>query len=120
VADTLHGVVQCFRSGGEFVAEVPTRRHADEASRPVAVVPLAGGGMLVVDHGDEPGLRRIGADGRVSDPGVRELADPVALCVDERQRVYVLDRHGTRVQRLGPDLGFDRVVVDLAEIGLGE
>ncbi len=40
------------------------------------------------------------------------------LAIDDAGCVYVLDRQGERVQRLKPDLSFDRLIIDLAEIGL--
>jgi hypothetical protein len=125
VADTLHGVVQRFRldpgkASGRYVAHFHTAHRPDEASRPVAVVAVEGGDVLVADEGDRPGLRRFGIEGteRRSWQPCPELSleRPHALTRDAAGRIYVLDRDGGRVQRLNPDLSFDRLIVDLAEI----
>jgi hypothetical protein len=116
VADTLRGRIQRFRRDGTFVAHVPVGAPGALA-RPVAVV-RHGAGVLVIDRGDEPGLRSLTWEG-VRTPAAAALQaqchEPVALAVDERGRVYVLDRSGERVQRFRADLEFDAVVVDLAE-----
>jgi hypothetical protein len=123
VADTLHGVVQRFRLHGPYVGRVITARTPEEVSRPVAVVPIRDGEeLLVVDSGDEPGVRRFSIDGRVlpfDPPAGLVLEEPSGLAVDEAGRVYLLDRHGERVQRLRADLSFEKVVIDLAEVGFG-
>jgi hypothetical protein len=122
VADTLSGAVQRFTIAGRFVDLVPTSASEDEASRPVAVLPLAGGGCLVCDAGDREGLALVkpGRDVR----RLRDLADhiegPTALARDEQGRFYVLDRLGERVHRLGPELDYETEVVDLAELIYGD
>ena len=117
VADTMHGVVQRFRLDGRFVCEIPTAGRHDEASRPVAVQPLANGELLVADAGDHHGLRRVCENGRVVTVCEDvELDEPNDLAVDRHGRIYVLDRHGERVTRFTPDLGFDERIVDLAEV----
>lgn len=121
VADTLHGVIQRFRLDGSFVCEIPTAARHDEVSRPVSVVPLPKGELLVADQGDRNGLRRVGGDAAPAtiEPGY-DLDEPIDLAIDERDRIYVLDRHGERVVRLGKDLSLDRLIVDLAEVGFGD
>ncbi len=115
VADTLRGRVQRFRHGGMFVQEYLVR--SGEA-RPGHLVRLADGSILMVDHsGVHPELHAIERDGR--ERSVAELADachdPLALAVDDRNRVYILDRGGERVVRATEDLGFDSVLFELAE-----
>lgn len=119
VADTLHGVIQRFTLDGRYVGSVPLAVDADDAPRPVAVLRLDDGDLLVADAGDRGGLVR------VSLAGVRRalppwppgtFVEPTALARDAAGRIYVLDRHGERVQRLGPDLSYDGVVVDLFEL----
>ncbi|MEM7204148.1 MAG: NHL repeat-containing protein [Planctomycetota bacterium] len=119
VADTLHGVVQRFAADGGFVGHFTTSSRPDESSRPAAVIELAGGDVMVADQGDHRGLKRFSKGGEPrSVPSATEAQcdEPVALAVDERGRVYVLDRDGERVQRLNDDLTFDLTVVDLAEV----
>lgn len=117
VADTMHGVVQRFRRDGMFVCEVRTSAHHAEASRPVAVLPLPDGELLVADAGDYHGLRRIRANGRVEEVAA-EFDEATDLASDDRGRIYVLDRAGQRVQRLTSGLEPDGLIVDLAEVGL--
>jgi sugar lactone lactonase YvrE len=124
VADTLHGAVQRFSADGRFLGQVDTAQAPGESSRPVAAARLADGSVLVAEHGDRPGLKRFEVDGPALPvpPATAAhgcLDGPVGLAVDERGRVYVLDRDGERVQRLHPDLGFDTLVVDLAEVLYG-
>lgn len=117
VADTLAGRVQRFRADGTFVAQVPCAGRGT-LSRPVAVLRRPDGAMLVIDRGDGPGLRLLTAEGRaLAVPAAlsERCRDAVALAADERGRLYVLDRQGERVQRFTADLGFDGVIVDLAE-----
>jgi len=117
VADTLAGRVQRFRADGTFVAHLPVRA-APTMSRPVAVLRLPSGLVLVADRGDEPGLVAITAGGAPSTAAAAMAAhvrDPMALAADERGRVYVLDSGGERVVRFHPDLAYDGDVVDLAE-----
>ncbi|MEZ5963477.1 MAG: hypothetical protein R3F56_06490 [Planctomycetota bacterium] len=119
VADTLHGVIQRFVHDGRYVGEIPLRRDADIASRPIAVLRLPGGDVLVVDAGDRGGLARVSLSGvRQPLPDLPEgtFVEPSALATDAAGRVYVLDRHGERVQRLSPDLTYEGVVVDLQEV----
>jgi sugar lactone lactonase YvrE len=117
VADTLHGAVQRFDARGRFVGHFSTARAPGTASRPVAVVRLPDGDVLVADQGDMHGLARFSVHGeaRAEVEMEVELIDPVDLACDERGRVYVLDRDGERVHRLLPDLRVERLVVDLAE-----
>lgn len=119
VADTLHGVVQRFTHAGRYVGEVPLRRDRDEAVRPVAVLRLPDGGVLVADSGDRGGLARFdlrGARQALPDWPEGTFLEPTALTTDGAGRIYVLDRHGERVQRLAPDLGLEGLVVDLQEV----
>lgn len=122
VADSLHGCIQRFRVHGRFVHHFPTGTAPGEASRPVAVLPLAEGkGLLVLDQGDRPGLRLFSPGGEplpFTLPDAVQLDQPSHLARDERGRVYILDRDGERVQRLHPDLSYDEAVVDLAEVVL--
>lgn len=121
VADTLHGVVQRFRVDGTYLARIATATRPDEVSRPIAVLPLPDGDVLVLDQGDEPGLHRVSLDGRDVEPpaeGAGALEHPIAMATDERGRVHVLDHDGERVVRLGPDLRVERELVDLREYGL--
>jgi hypothetical protein len=117
VADTLRSRVQRFRADGTFVAHVPCAGPGALA-RPIAVARTAAGAVLVVDHGDEPGVRALALDGAPR-PDARPLQercdDPVAFAGDEQGRLYVLDRGGERVLRFGADLAFDAEIVDLAE-----
>jgi len=119
VADTLHGVIQRFVHDGRYVGEIPLRRDQDLAARPVAVLRLQNGDVLFADSGDRGGLARVSLSG-VRQPLPALPADtflePSALASDAAGRVYVLDRHGERVQRLAPDLGYEGVVVDLREV----
>ena len=116
VADTLHGVVQRFTVDGRFVSDTRTSTSEGDISRPVAVQVLADGSLLVADQGDVPGLKHIdGNGGQVTRVEGLGLQDPVDLALDDRGRVYVLDRDGERVQRLHPDLTHDTLILDLAE-----
>jgi len=117
VADTLHGRVQRFRADGTFVAHLPVGANGALA-RPVAVVRLRSGLVLVADRGDDAGIRALQPDGvRVGDATALQerCTEPLAMTRDRRDRIYVLDRGGERVQRFHADLTFDGVVVDLAE-----
>jgi hypothetical protein len=118
VADTLHGRVQRFRTDGTFIAGFRTGRGHDVASRPQAVVRVQGGHILVVDAGDEPGLRMFSAGGHREPVPADLLArteQPTAFARDEHGRLYVLDRHGERVLRFSAALAFDAELVDLTE-----
>jgi len=117
VADTLNGVVQRFTTDFRFVNAIPTAREIGGVGRPIAVEALGDGSLLVVDQGDQPGLRRYDYSGQLIEAVVSgdQLVDPVDLARDEDDRVYVLDRDGERVLRLLPDLGVDVQVLDLAE-----
>jgi sugar lactone lactonase YvrE len=118
VADTLHGVVQRFTIAGRFVSEIKTAATQAEVSRPVAVVALTDGGLLVADQGDDPGLKHFDAEGALVARPLAEdplLKNPVDLALDTKGRVYVLDRDGERVQRLQPDLSQDTLILDVTE-----
>jgi len=119
VADTRCSRLQQFRAAGTYVASVDLDRGAAVA-RPIAVARTGDGRLLVIDAGDRPGVRVLDAGGRdLSDAGAGDLADraedPLAITLDARGAVYLLDGGGERVQRFGPDLSFSDVVVDLAE-----
>ena len=119
VADTLHGVIQRFHHDGRYVSEVKLSHGIEDASRPIAVQRLPGGDLLVVDAGDRGGLVRVSLSGarRPLPPWSAEtFVAPLALARDAAGRIYVLDRHGERVQRLRADLTYDGVVLDLQEV----
>ena len=117
VADTLHGVVQRFDEQGRFIGHFETSVMPGTASRPVAVVRLESGDLLVIDQGDRRGLSLFSESGAArSLSGAADLHEPVALARDEKGRVYVLDRDGERVRRLDPEHGVETAIVDLAEI----
>ena len=121
VADYLHGAIQRFHPEGRFVSQFSTARLHGEASRPVAVQPIEGGDLLVVDQGDAQELRRFSIGGEhipLHLDSRLELHDPCDLACDASGRIYILDRSCERVQRLHPDLSFDDLIVDLAEVGL--
>ena len=108
-------------SHGEYIGRFSTARRAEEASRPVDLVATEDGDVLVVDHGDQRGLRRFGIGGEPRDESghtAENVEEPIAAARDEAGRVYVLDRGGERVLRFHPDLTFEAVIVDLAEIVL--
>jgi hypothetical protein len=117
VADTLNGVVQRFTLEGRFVNEIATARVPSGMSRPIAVQSLHDGTILVIDQGDDPGLRHFDVSGKflASPSATDDVVDPVALARDDEGRIYVLDRDGERVQRLCPDLSHDAQILDLAE-----
>ena len=77
------------------------------------------GTILVVDQGDEPGLRRFEVSGKLvgpESPATKlQVVDPVDLTRDDIGRVYVLDRDGERVLRLKSDLTQETQILDLAE-----
>lgn len=116
VADTLQGRVQRFRADGAFVSHL-TWTPRGVLARPIAVQRDAGGRVLVVDVGDEPGVFAIGAAGERQPVAAiqAECREPIALTADERGRVYVLDHGGERVVRFARDLTYEQVVVDLRE-----
>lgn len=117
VADTLHGVVQRFDAEGRFIGHFQTAVVPGATSRPVAVVRLEDGDVLVADQGDRRGLSRFEGSGAPRSLGSGlDLHEPVDLARDSRGRTYVLDRDGERVRRLDVELGFDVLIVDLAEI----
>ncbi len=121
IADFLHGAIQRFEISGRFISEFTSARQHDEASRPVAVMPISGGDLLVVDQGDHPGLYRFSVGGEpkpLAEVESMNLQDPSDLAMDAKGRIYILDRACERVQRLHPDLSFDELVVDLAEVSL--
>ncbi len=120
VADTLHGVVQRFGPGGQFIGDFKTAGVAGESSRPVAVLRLSDGDLLVADHGDRRGIWRFSCDGVPHGPLRVDFDDPVDLASDHKGRIYVLDRDGERVQRLRPDLSLEGLIVDVAEILHGD
>jgi sugar lactone lactonase YvrE len=118
VADTLAGRIQRFRPDGTFVSHLRYLR-GDVLARPVAVLRRAGGDLVVLDAGDQPGVRVLGPDGHDQPQAAAvfaaHCADAVALAVDGQGRVYVLDHGGERVVRFAAAGGFDQVVVDLRE-----
>lgn len=116
VADTLHGAVQRFDRAGRFIGQIETAMAPGESSRPVAVTRLVDGDILIADHGDFRGLARFGIDGRRRPVPDIALDNPTDLALDDRGRIYVLDRDGDRVRRLNSDLRVEVQVVDLAEI----
>lgn len=122
VADTLHGVLQRYTADGSYVGHLSSAIAVGESSRPVAVAAQRDGGLLVADHGDWRGLKRltVGGEARALADLDRYLDGPVGLAVDHRDRVYVLDRDGERVQRLDPELRRETLIVDLAEVLHGE
>ena len=117
VADTLHGVVQRFTPDGRYVCQVNTAPSTHAISRPVAVQSLGDGTILVIDQGDQDGLRRLDIRGGSPVPvalaGV--VVDPVGLARDESGRIYVLDRDGERVLKLDVALSGCEEVLDVAE-----
>lgn len=118
LADTLHGQLLRFRHNGVFVAAVPTASSPRAMSRPQAVVRLGSGGVLFVEAGDEPGLRALSpALQPMPLPGdlAAAVLHPAAFARDDRDRLYVLDHHGDRVQRFLADGRFDQTVVELPE-----
>jgi hypothetical protein len=117
VADTLHGQVLRYKPDGTWISAVATAGRKGDSSRPVAVARLPGGDLLILDAGDRPGARLFHPDGRQRHlHGAMDAIDRgQALALDAQGRVYVLDRHGERVLRFGPDLAFETVLVDLAE-----
>ena len=116
VADSLNGVVQRFDTEGRFIAEFSTARRAGERSRPVDVLRRPDGDVLVVDGGDDPGLRGFAIDGAPWSGCLHSanecLEHPIALTKDDAGRLYVSDRDGERVCRFSPELEFDGVVFD--------
>ncbi|MEO6594480.1 MAG: hypothetical protein ABIP94_06985 [Planctomycetota bacterium] len=117
VADTLCGRIQRFRPDGTFVCQVPCA-PAGMLARPVAVMALPAGALLVADRGDEPGIFAMGKDGAPLSLAAamhERCEDAIAFAGDAQGRVYVLDRTGERVQRFSPDLAFDQLIVDLRE-----
>ncbi|MBL8727790.1 MAG: hypothetical protein JNM25_05125 [Planctomycetes bacterium] len=117
VADTLHGRLQRFRPDGSFVSHLRYAR-AGVLARPIAVLRLRGGRIVVVDAGDEPGVHVLDASGErasAAAPFAAACRDAIALTADEQGRVYVLDHGGERVVRFAADLTFDRLLVDLRE-----
>jgi len=117
IADTLRGRLQRFRHDGRFVQEFALGA-TDSLSRPGHVVRLRDGSMLFVDHGGvRAELRAIAGDGRAL--ALPELApacrDPLALAIDDQERIYVLDHGGERVVRATQRLAFDQVLFELAE-----
>jgi hypothetical protein len=120
VADTLHGLLQRFGPDGRFIGQVSTATPQGPSSRPVAVVRLADGDLLVADRGDQRGLARFSVDGEPRRWKCdAEFDGPIDLARDRKDRIYVLDRDGERVQRLHSGLGFDTLIVDVAEIQHG-
>jgi sugar lactone lactonase YvrE len=117
VADTLHGRIQRFRPDGTFISHLRYAR-TDVLARPIAVLRLRSGRIVVVDAGDEAGVQVLDPSGERA-PAVSPFADvcteAIALAADEQGRVYVLDHGGERVVRFAADLVFDRVLVDLRE-----
>lgn len=118
VADTLRGTIQRFRGDGTFLRELPCAR-AGGLARPIAVLRQADGGCLWIDRGDQPGVHALAVDGeaRALPASVRaQVEDAIGLAADRAGRVYVLDRLGERVLRFTPEMEFDQVVIDLAEL----
>ena len=119
VADTLNGKIQRFDANGRFIAQFATAPDGETVARPVAVVRLLEGRVLVLDAGDRPGLQCFAPDGEPSALGSEwrsHLDHAVALATDPKGRVYISDRDGERVQRFAPDLAFESVTVDVASL----
>jgi hypothetical protein len=118
VADTLRGVLQQFRGDGTFLRELPCASPG-RVARPIAVLRQPYGRCLYVDRGDDPGVRAIGADGALQ-PVHGDVAahcrEVLGLAADRAGRIHVLDHLGERVVRFSPDLQFEQVVIDLAEL----
>lgn len=118
VADTLHGTIQCFRGDGTFLRELPCAA-AGTLARPTALARLPDGRVLFVDHGDAGGVRLLDASGvllPLPDDWAQHCVEPLGLALAGNGAVYVLDRLGERVLRFTPELRFDQVVIDLAEL----
>ena len=117
VADTLNGVVQRFTLDGRFVNQVDTTLGAHAHSRPIAVQALGDETILIIDQGDQDGLRRLDLAGGAPVPvGLRGVVvDPVGLARDGAGRIYVLDRDGERVLRFDSSLDVCEEVFNLAE-----
>lgn len=115
VADTQAGQLLRYRRNGTFVAAV--RCGPAGRARPVGVVRRGDGALVFVDRGDLPGVRAVGPDGAPVALGevATTVHDPVAVALDQRGTLYVLDRGGERVQRFLADGAWDGVVVDLEE-----
>ena len=114
---TLNGIVQRFTPDGRFVNEIATATTPGDISRPVAVQTLGDETILVVDQGDQTGVRRFEVSGKFV-ANVRpsdDVLDPVGLARDDAFRIYILDRDGERVLRLHRDLSPDTQILDLAE-----
>ena len=122
IADTLRGDIQRFRQSGAFVHSFPCVRGAERPPRPVAVAGLPDRSVVVALEGPDAGLARYSALGDrlafVRD-GDRGLEHPSALAVSAHGEIYVLDRHGDRVQRWTADLQSGEVILDLAEFLYG-
>jgi len=118
VADTLSGEVQRFRASGEFVHAFPLQRGSERPGRPVAIVGLPDASVVVAVEGEAQGLvrfSRLGQRLRTVRSGEQGLEHPTALADSGDGAIYVLDRHGDRVQRWSPDLESGEVILDLAE-----
>ena len=116
VADTLHGAVQRFDSAGRFIGHFETSVAPGTTSRPVALVRLNDGDILVADQGDRCELARFAPDGQSRPMPALDLEEPTGLARDDKGRIYVLDRDGERVQRLMPDLRMESQIVNVAEL----
>ena len=117
VSDTLRGKLQCFRGDGTYVQEIAVE-PGDTVARPGHVVRLGDGTMLVVDHAKvRSRLVALGVDGRQRSLAQLQAAcrEPLAVAVDDQQRIYVLDHDGERVLRLTPQLELDCVLFHLSE-----
>lgn len=122
VADTLRGEVQRFKTGGEFVHSFACSRSSERPARPIAVAGLPDRSLVIALEGSGGGLLRTTALGErlafVADE-TEGLEHPSALATSENGEIYVLDRHGERVQRWASDLRTGEVVLDLAEFLYG-
>jgi DNA-binding beta-propeller fold protein YncE len=118
VADHVNHRIQRFDHNLDYVATIHTRDDPDEASRfgyPRDVAVTRQGDVLVVD-GENRRVLAFDAFGRASrsigglSSGAGRLADPLAVEVDSRDLVYVLD--GGRIAIFDPFGSY------LADVGL--
>jgi sugar lactone lactonase YvrE len=122
VADTFNGCVQTFRKEGRFIGMFSTATFPGEVSQPTAVAVLPGDRLAVAQWKEPSVVKCFDLSGTFvstliqGGEGKGSVHEPTGLVVDERARLFVLDRDGERVQMFDPAGNLIEEVIDLRKV----